>query len=265
MLLSGSKSHRGSATFEAMMLAAGAVMLVVVADLTPLDSAVRALLTPLEARLFSPTRTLWTFSITTGFLTVGMLAILSGRTQRRYGARAECWRENGIFLILLLLIGPALGDLLGLAPSAVGFYAAAGWWIGRRHHPGWAVVSLASGLILGLALGLSGLATGSLRLSEFLWSGLAVLGLAHALNYYYVRLPSSARPMEHDPWALRNQREASARLRGLPAMCLLLVVAAVARLPHDARWARQHWVAHGQEQGLVRLQQGPRSVQPRLR
>jgi hypothetical protein len=164
---------------------------------------------------------------------------MSGRTYGRYAVHAEFRRENGVFLILLVLIGPAIGGALGLAPSSAGFYGAAGWWIGRRHHPGWATVSLASGLILGLALGLSEMATGSQRLSQILWSGLVILGLAHALYHYVLRLP------------LRNDPGASARLPGLPAMCLLLVVAAVARLPHDTSWARQHWVAHVDDQSPV--------------
>jgi hypothetical protein len=250
MLLSGSKSHIGSATFEAMVLVAFAVLLVAVTVITPLDSDVRTMLAPLGPKLFSPTLPLWSFTITTGILTAGLLGIMSGRTHLRCAGRAEWWRENGIFLILLALTGPALGDSLGLAPSAGGFYAAAGWWIGKRHHPGWAALSLAAGLILGLALGLSGIATGSLRLSEILWSGLTVLGVAHVLYYYVLRLPH--------PWTLRNQPDASARLPGLPAMCLLLVVAAIARLPHDTRWARQHWVAHTHDQS-------PASQQQRLR
>jgi hypothetical protein len=253
MLLSDSKSRISHATSEAIALAACALLLVAVTDITPLDSAVRAILVPLGPRLSSPNLPLWTFIITTGFLTVGLLALMSGRTYRNCEARAEGWRQNGAFLILLVLIGPALGDSLHLAPSSAGFYGAAGWWISKRHHSGWAWGSLAMGLILGLALGLSGMATGSLRLSEFLWSGLAVLGLAHALYYYILRLPSSTRPV-NDLSASRHRRDGSARLPGLPAMCLLLLVAAVARLPHDARPARHQWVAHLGIQNPVRLQ-----------
>jgi len=244
MLLSDYKSQISHATTEAMAMAACAVLLVSLTDMTSLDSAVRTMLAPLGPKLFSPTLPLWTFIITTGFLTVGLLALMSGRTHRACGPRAEYWRENGVFLILLVLIGPALADSLRLAPSSAGFYAAAGWWIGKRHHPGWAWASLASGLILGLALGLSAMATGTVRLSEILWSGLAVLALAHALYYYVLRLPLSA----------HGRPDASARLPGLPAMCLLLVVAAVARLPHDARLARDHWVAHLYAQNPARLE-----------
>jgi hypothetical protein len=120
MLLSGSKPHIGGATAEAMALAVCVVLLRVVTAITPLDNAVRTALAPLGSKLFSPTLPLWTFTITTGFLTVGLLALMAGRT-----------------------------------------------------HP-----------------------------------------------------------------------DASARLPGLPAMCLSLVVAAVARLPHDSRLAPHHWVAH---------------------
>jgi hypothetical protein len=265
MLLSDSKSRLRNAASEAAALAACAMLLFAVNVITPLDGAVRTMLAPLASRLFSPTLPLWTFAITTGFLTVGLLALMSGRTRSTCAARAECWRENGVFLILLVLIGPALGDSLGLAPSSAGFYGAAGWWIGRRHHPGWAVMSLAGGLILGTALGLSGMATGSLRLSEILWSGLAVLGLAHALYYYVLRLPLSAKPVTNDLSALRNYPDASARLPGLPAMCLLLVVAALARLPHDTRPTRYHWVAQMDDPASLRLQQDLQFLQHRLR
>jgi hypothetical protein len=242
MLLSRSKSRSRAATAEAIALAAGALLLVAVSGLTRLDSSFRAMVAPLGPKLFSPTLPLWTFTITTGFLTVGLLALMSGRTQPTCRARGECWRGNGIFLILLVLIGPALADSLGLAPTTAGFYGAAGWWIGRRQHPGWALASLAGGLTLGLILGLSGMADGSLRLSQVLWSGLAVFGLAHALYYYVLRLPLSARAA--NPMA---------RLPGLPAMCLLLVVAALVRLPHDIRLASHHWVAHLDNPASVHL------------
>ena len=258
MLSSGWKSHIGGATSEVLALAICTVLLRVATAITPLDDAVRTALVPLGSRLFSPTLPVWTFAITTGFLTVGLLALMFGRTYRRCGAQAERWRENGIFLMLLVLIGPALGDTLGLAPCAAGFYGAAGWWIGKRQHPGWAAASLASGPILGLVLGLAAMANGSVRLSEILWSGLAILGLAHALYYYILRLPLNARPVTNELWPLRNHPDASPRLPGLPAMCLLLAVAAVARLPHDMRLAHHHWVAHTGNQGSVLLQ-------PRLR
>lgn len=253
MLLSDSKSQISHATSEAMALAACAVLLVSVTDMTSFDSAVRTMLAPLGPKLFSPTLPLWTFIITTGFLTAGLLALMSGRAHRACAARAECWRENGVFLILLALIGPALVDSLHLAPSSAGFYAAAGWWIGKRHHSAWAWASLASGLILALALGLSAMAAGTVHLSEILWSGLALLSLAHALYYYILRLPLSAGPLT-DLSAPHRRRDASARLPGLPAMCLLLVVAAVARLPHDTRLVRHQWVAHLDDQNPVRLQ-----------
>jgi hypothetical protein len=236
MLLSDWKSRIGDATSEALALAAFALLLMAVTAITPLDSAVQMLLAPLGPKLSSPSLPLWTFAITTGFLTVGLLALMSGRAHRKCRVRAEFWRGTGVFLILLVLIGPALGDSLGLAPSTAGFYGAAGWWIGKRNHPGWAAMSLAIGLILGLAMGLSGMAAGSLRLSEILWSGLAILALAHALYYYVLRLPFNAR--------LRHHPDMPTRLPGLPAMCLLLVVAAVARLPHESRLSRHHWVAH---------------------
>jgi hypothetical protein len=252
MLLSRSKSHIGAATAEAMALAAGALLLIAASSLTPLDGSVRTMLAPLGAKLFSPALPSWTFAITTGFLTVGLLALMAGRSHRTCRARAECWRGNGIFLILLVLLGPALADALGLAPSCAGFYAAAGWWIGRRRHPAWALASLAGGLALPLVLGLSGLASGSLRLSEILWSGLAILGLAHALYYHLLRLPLGAKPI-NEPSTLSTPLDVPARLPGLPAMCLLLVVAAAARLPHDARAARLQWTAHLDHPGSVHL------------
>jgi hypothetical protein len=231
---SDSKSRIGNAASGAIALAAGALLLVVVTAITPLDSTVRTLLAPLGPKLHAPILSLWTFTITTGLLTVGLLALMSGRTHRTCAVRAACWRANGVFLILLVLLGSALADSLGLVPASAGFYGAAGWWLGRRHHPRLALASLAGGLALGLGLGLSGLASGSLVLSEILWSGLTVLGLAHVLYYYVLRLPLSTRPGTDLP---------AARVPGLPAMCLLVVVAAIARLPHHTSASRPGVVA----------------------
>lgn len=268
MLLSDSKSRIGHASSEAMVLSACAILLAAVTVMTPLDGTVRMKLAPLDLQLFSPSLPLWTFALTTGFLTLGLLAVMSSHTHRKCAARAACWRENGVFLILLVLIGPALADSLGLAPGSAGFYGAAGWWIGRRQHPGWAVASLAGGLTLGLALGLSGMATGSVHLSQILWSGLAVLGLAHALYYYVLRLPMSARRVTPD---------VSARLPGLRAMCLLLLVAAVARLPHETQLPHNtrlrydtgqtpyHWVAHMDDGASIRPQRDLQLLQHRVR
>jgi hypothetical protein len=245
------------ASSEALALATLAALLICVTAITPVDNAVRSILEPMASNLFSPNLPVWTFTITTGFMTIGLLVLMFGRRHQEWGARAECWRANGIFLVLLVLIGPALADSLGLPPCATGFYGAAGWWIGKRDHAGWAALSLASGVVLGLSLGLQGIATGSHSLSDVLWSGLAILGLCHILYYYVLRLP--------DRLLFPTHLEESARLPGLSAMCLLLVVVAVARLPHATGFAVPHWVAHIGEHSPVHLQQVVRMLQPRLR
>lgn len=136
-------------------------------------------------------------------------------------------RVYGFFILLCVAIGPglivnvALKDHWGrprprqiiefggkftyvqpLVPSAargksfpcghcsVGYLYAVGWWVWRRRHPRWAVISLVVGLTLGTLLGLGRMATGAHFLSDAVWSALIALSIAHILYYYVLRIPA---------------------------------------------------------------------------
>jgi hypothetical protein len=104
----------------------------------------------------------------------------------------------------------------------VGFLYASGWWLWKRRRPRYARLFLVFGLVIGLGIGLGGMAAGEHFLSDVLWSALLALGLAHILYYYILQIP---------------QRGASvtARLPGKGMMIVLLVLAMIARIPHDER------------------------------
>jgi lipid A 4'-phosphatase len=74
--------------------------------------------------------------------------------------------------------------------SSVGFLMSAGWWLWRRSHPKRAVASLAAGLTFGTLLGIGRMVAGAHFLSDVVWSGLIVYGVAHALYYYILRVPA---------------------------------------------------------------------------
>ncbi len=152
--------------------------------------------------------------ITASLLLSGVLGLLIGHLRKR-----ETWRENGIFLIFCIVIGPGLivnavfkdhwdrprprevmefGGALHYTPApwrgeggssfpcghcSVGFLYGSGWWIWKRRRPGLARASLALGLTFGTALGLGRMAAGAHFLSDVVWSALFALGLAHILYH----------------------------------------------------------------------------------
>ncbi len=209
---------------EAKRLCMIAIAVTVVFGLTPLDIiAARAFYHaqgpdhwPLASHL--PWSALYRLApyITASLLLIGVLWLVMGHVRRR-----ESWRENGIFLIFCIVIGPGLivnavfkdhwnrprprevvqfGGALHYTPApwrgeggssfpcghcSVGFLYASGWWIWKRRRPGWARASLALGLTVGTALGLGRMAAGAHFLSDVVWSALFALGLAHIL--YHIR------------------------------------------------------------------------------
>jgi membrane-associated PAP2 superfamily phosphatase len=160
--------------------------------------------------------------ITASLVLVGLGALALGLARRR-----ATLRRHGIFLLLSVVLGPGLivntifkdhwnrprprdivefGGPSHYAPPlvprgeggasfpcghcSVAFLYASGWWVWKRGPPAWARVSLAAGIVSGFALGLGRMAAGGHFLSDVIWSGLIALGIAHALYYYVLRIPS---------------------------------------------------------------------------
>jgi len=207
---------------EARLLCAIAVAVTVVFAVTPLDIAAARVFYHAQGTDHWPLGSRWPWSalyrlapyITASLLVIGVLGLLIGHWRKR-----ESWRENGIFLIFCIVIGPGLiinavfkdhwdrprprevvefGGALHYTPApwrgeggssfpcghcSVGFLYASGWWVWKRRRPGWARASLALGLIVGSTLGLGRMAAGAHFLSDVVWSALFALGLAHVLYH----------------------------------------------------------------------------------
>ncbi len=207
---------------EAKLLVAVAVVATVAFAVTPLDSAAARIFYHAQGTDHWPIGSRWPWPvlyllapyITASLLAIGVLGLLIGHLLKR-----ATWRENGIFLIFCIVIGPGLivnavfkdhwdrprprevvefGGALHYTPApwrgeggssfpcghcSVGFLYASGWWIWKRRRPAWARASLALGLIVGSALGLGRMAAGAHFLSDVIWSALFALGLAHILYH----------------------------------------------------------------------------------
>jgi lipid A 4'-phosphatase len=140
---------------------------------------------------------------------------------------AKRLRLYGLFILLCIIIGPGLiingvlkdhwgrprprqivefGGKLAyrqpLLPSrtygksfpcghcSVGYLYAIGWWLWRRRHTRWAILSLTTGLALGTLLGIGRMAGGAHFLSDAVWSALIAVAVAHVLYYYILRIPA---------------------------------------------------------------------------
>lgn len=159
----------------------------------------------------------------TGSLAVAGTGLLAAGLARR-GSRQT--RLYGLFIVLAVALGPGLlvnavfkdtwgrprprqvmalgGDYPYVPPllrsatpgksfpcghCSVAFLYGLGWWILRRRRPVLAGLSLASGLALGLLLGVGRMAAGAHFLSDALWSGLIAFGVAHVIYFYLLRIP----------------------------------------------------------------------------
>lgn len=118
---------------------------------------------------------------------------------------------------------------------SVGFLYALGWWIWRRRHPGWAVASLATGLVTGTALGLGRMAAGGHFLSDVAWSALLALGMAHMLYRYVLRIPNLGTERA-DVFGTQVRANVVALLGGAGG---LAVLAALFATPHGTELATE--------------------------
>ena len=153
--------------------------------------------------------------LTAGLVLTALAALAASLTDTR-----RVWRRGAVLVLLAVVIGPGLignallkdhwqhprprelvqfGGSLHYVPApligseggasfpcghcSVGFLYAAGWWIWRRRHPRWALASLASGLVLGLALGAGRMAAGAHFFSDVIWSALLAFSVLHVLDH----------------------------------------------------------------------------------
>jgi len=133
-----------------------------------------------------------------------------------------------------LVPAAARGKSFPCGHCSVGYLYALGWWVWRRRHPLWAVVSLVTGLTLGTFLGLGRMATGAHFLSDAVWSALIAFSIAHVLYYYVLRIPAR----EDARATLYPLLEQSPRLKALTITVMMLlstgiIVGGMLANPHD--------------------------------
>jgi membrane-associated PAP2 superfamily phosphatase len=157
----------------------------------------------------------------TASLVLGGLAVLAAGFLRDQHA----WRRHAIFLVLSVVLGPGLlinavfkdhwdrprpreilefggplqyvraplpgqesGASFPCGHCSVGFLYGAGWWIWRKRKPLAAQASLATGMVVGLSLGIGRMAAGGHFLSDVIWSAILAYGICHVLYFHVLRL-----------------------------------------------------------------------------
>jgi len=261
--------------YDVIALGAVAVLLTVVFSVTSLDIAAARLFYspqpldhwPLASK--APWSVLYQMAswITGALLLSGLAALGVGLLRRNASAR-----RYGVFILLAVALGPGLivnaickdhwdrprpRDIVQFGGAAhyvaaplpgeggasfpcghcsVAFLCAAGWWIWRQRRPYLAAASLATGLIGGAAMGICRMSAGAHFLSDVLWSALIVLGVAHLLYHYVLRIPVYE---AIDQGVLTAQAPGTRPLwqKVLTACGALLVLAALLATPHSIQLA----------------------------
>lgn len=204
----------------------------------------------------------------TGSLAVAGAALLIAGVVRK---RSRRFRLYGLFILLCVIIGPGLitnvvlknhwgrprprqiiefGGRLEyvqpLLPSrtygksfpcghcSVGYIYALGWWVWRRRHPRWAVLSLVTGLALGTLLGLGRMTSGAHFLSDAVWSALIAYVVAHVLYYYVLRVPAREDSCEVVyPLIEQRPRLKAATIAAVMLLSAGIIIGGVLANPHD--------------------------------
>jgi lipid A 4'-phosphatase len=186
--------------------------------------------------------------------------------------KAKRFRLYGLFILLCVIIGPGLiinvvlkdhwgrprprqivefgGKLEYLQPlvpsrahgksfpcghCSVGYLYAIGWWLWRRRHPRWAIVSLTTGLAIGTLLGLGRMAGGAHFLSDAVWSALIAFVVTHVLYYYVLRIPAREDSCESlYPLIDRNPSLKTATTVIVVLLGAGIVIGGILANPHDA-------------------------------
>lgn len=82
--------------------------------------------------------------------------------------------------------------------SSVGFALLALWFIWRRERPDWALWGLGAGLLFGYATGLARISVGAHYLSDVIWSGWMMAGVAWLVYYPIMQMPRRERALEEE-------------------------------------------------------------------
>jgi lipid A 4'-phosphatase len=214
--------------YDAIALVAIGALLTVLFVSTPLDLAVARFFYSPDATEHWPLgkQAPWSVLyraapwITAALMLAGLGVLVMSAVRRDVSAR-----RRAVFILLALALGPGLlvnavckdhwgrprpreivqfggaehyvaaplpgegGESFPCGHCSVAFLYTAGWWIWRRRKPYLAAASLGTGLAGGAAMGLCRMAAGGHFLSDVLWSGLIVMGLAHMLYHHVLRIP----------------------------------------------------------------------------
>lgn len=164
--------------------------------------------------------------ITASLVLGAMGALALGLMHKR-----EAWRREATFMLLALVLGPGLlvngvlkdhwnrprprdvvefggpshyvpaplrgegGKSFPCGHCSVGFLYGVGWWIWRRRRPRLAAVALATGALVGTALGIGRIAAGGHFASDVVWSAYIALGLAHILQVHLLPIARRGRAL----------------------------------------------------------------------
>jgi membrane-associated PAP2 superfamily phosphatase len=202
--------------------------------------------------------------ITASLVIIGLAGLATSLRRAR-----SHWRRPAILLLLAVAIGPGLlgnallkdhwrhprprdlvefGGTLHYVPApligtengaafpcghcTVGFLYGAGWWIWKRRRPALAAGCLATGLTLGVLLGVGRMAAGAHFLSDVVWSALLAFAVVHVLHYHVLSPGGALRRVVTGTRAARHLPQ----LAGIAApLAGIAVLVALFATPHGTQ------------------------------